>query len=280
MFENILNKWLDDLGVMVIGAGSDGKLGMTLEAFNSTLYTFVKNVMETVILPVAYVILALFLVLELHKASMRADGAGGGIQLSAEIVFRVLFKLIICKFAVDSSLLIMDAMYNVSLHLTAGIRDALAAEVFGPLDPAHADTGGYRALIEDMNLGEQLGFFIELFFIRLIVQFVLLMVNVIVIGRFIEIFLYIAVAPIPLATFPHEELSGIGKNFLKNFAAICLQGAMIYLALSFYPLLFNDPSQLWTGDLLSVFALVGYPILLAIVVFNCKGLAKSICNAA
>ncbi|MDR1322274.1 MAG: hypothetical protein LBK56_12775 [Gracilibacteraceae bacterium] len=280
MFENILNKWLDDISAMIVNAGTDGKLVMSLESFNTTMFTFVKSVMETVILPAAYVILALFLVLELHKASMRAEGAGGGIQLSAEIVFRVLLKLILCKFAVDCSLLIMDAMYETSLHLTTGIRDALATQTFGSPDPDGADTETYRILIEDMNLGEQLGFFIELFFIRLVVKFVLLLVNVIVVGRFIEIYLYIAVAPIPLATFPHDELSGIGKNFLKNFAAICLQGAMIYLTLSFYPLLFNNPSQLGPGDLLSVFALLGYPILLAIVVFNCKGLAKSICNAA
>ncbi|MDR0434308.1 MAG: hypothetical protein LBH21_04490 [Gracilibacteraceae bacterium] len=280
MFESILNKWLDDIGAMIVNAGTDGKLAMSLESFNVTMFTFVKTVMQTVILPVAYVILALFLVLELHKASVKAEGAGGGLQLSAEIVFRVLLKLFLCKFAVDSSLLIMDAIYETSLHLTGGIRDALAAQTFGTPDPSHAETESYRLLIEDMNLGEQLGFFIELFFIRLVVKFVLLLVNIIVIGRFIEIYLYIAVAPIPLATFPHEELSGIGKNFLKSFAAICLQGAMIYLTLSFYPLLFNNPSQLQSGDLLSAFALLGYPILLAIIVFNCKGLAKSICNAA
>ncbi|MDR1960872.1 MAG: DUF3852 family protein [Gracilibacteraceae bacterium] len=279
MFENILNQWLGEISTMIISAGSSGNLVATLDSFNSTMYGFVKNVMENVILPVAYVILALFLVLELHKASMKADGAGGGMQFSAEIVFRVLLKLVLCKFAVDSALLIMNAVYDVSLHMTAGIRTALTLETFGTPDPANAATDAYGLLIEDMNLGEQLGFFIELFFVRLIVNVVLLLVNVIIIGRFVEIYIYIAVAPIPLATFPHEELSGIGKNFLKNFAALCLQGAMIFLALSFYPLLFNSSDAAGAG-LISVFSLVGYPILLAIVVFNCKGLAKSICHAA
>jgi hypothetical protein len=49
-------------------------------------------------------------------------------------------------------------------------------------------------------------------------------------GRFFKLFLYTAIAPIPLAAFAGEPTSSIGKSFLKSYAAVCLEGAIIVLA--------------------------------------------------
>ena len=89
-------------------------------------------------------------------------------------------------------------------------------------------------------------------------------------GRFFKMFIYVAVAPIPLATFGGEETSHIGKSFLKTFAAVCLEGAVIVLACIIYSMFAASPpsvsasasavTQVWTyvGELLlNMLVLVG-----------------------
>lgn len=49
-------------------------------------------------------------------------------------------------------------------------------------------------------------------------------------GRFFKLYLYTAIAPIPLSTFAGEPTQHVGKSFLKSFCAVCLEGAIIVLA--------------------------------------------------
>ena len=101
----------------------------------------------------------------------------------------------------------------------------------------------------------------------LVLSFVMILT---VYGRFFKMFIYVAVAPIPLATFGGEETSHIGKSFLKTFAAVCLEGAVIVLACIIYSMFASSPpsvsasasavTQVWTyvGELLfNMLVLVG-----------------------
>jgi len=89
-------------------------------------------------------------------------------------------------------------------------------------------------------------------------------------GRFFKLYIYAAIAPVPLSTFAGEETSHIGKSFLKSFAAVCLEGAVIVLACIIYSLFAASPpsvaagasavTQVWTyiGELLfNMLVLVG-----------------------
>ena len=49
-------------------------------------------------------------------------------------------------------------------------------------------------------------------------------------GRFFKLYLYTALAPIPLSTFAGEPTQNVGKSFLKSYAAVCLEGAIIILS--------------------------------------------------
>ena len=67
--------------------------------------------------------------------------------------------------------------------------------------------------------------------IMCLIVFVLTLVMVMsVYGRFFRLYLYTAIAPVPLSTFAGEPSSHIGKSFLKSYAAVCLEGAIIVLA--------------------------------------------------
>ena len=89
-------------------------------------------------------------------------------------------------------------------------------------------------------------------------------------GRFFKLYLYTAIAPIPLSTFAGEPSQGIGKAFLKSYAAVCLEGAIIVLACVIFSLFAASPpvidpkeaavNQVWTyvGELVfNMLVLVG-----------------------
>lgn len=271
MFKDLLIRWITELNDQLIAVGQSGYLSIGIGAFNSTLYGYIKTIMTSVVMPIAYVILALFFVLELYKASIKVDGAGGGASFGAQMVFQVMFRMVLCKVAVDSSLLFMEAIYNVTLSITTGIAGVLSAgSLTGGLDIAALTTQ-----INEMGIGDQLGLFVELVIVKFAVFIILGLVQIICIARFIEIYVYVAVSPIPIATFPSDDLNSIAKNFLKSFAAVCLQGALIYIVLSIFPMLFNANIL---GDT-SVLGMLLYSVILALGVFSSGRWAKSICNA-
>lgn len=272
MFHGLLKEWVKELIEMFSDFGSTSLLVTELGKFSPSLYGWVKTIMQNVAMPVASVILALFFVLELYKASLKVEGTGAGTSFGAEIIFRVLFRMLLCKMVVDSSLLLMEAIYQVSQSVIKGIQAVVVQP--GSIDGA-ANLAAMNAAIESLGLGDQIGWLLELFIIKFLVWGLLGLVQIVCMARFIEIYLYIAISPIPLATFPSEDLNQIAKGFLKNFAAVCLQGALIYLVLAFFPVIVGDSL---TGNI-SPLQLLFYAIVLAIAVFSTGRWAKSVCNA-
>ena len=100
-----------------------------------------------------------------------------------------------------------------------------------------------------------------------VLSFVLILT---VYGRMFKLFMYVAIAPIPLSTFAGEETSQMGKSFMKSFAGVCLEGAIIVLACVIYSAFATAPpvtaagasavTQVWTyvGELIfNMLVLVG-----------------------
>lgn len=94
---------------------------------------------------------------------------------------------------------------------------------------------------------ESCGFFesIPLWAVTLIGSLVITVLAFIMImtvyGRFFKLYLYTAIAPIPLSTFAGEPTSHVGKSFLKSYTAVCLEGAIIVLACVIFSLFASSP---------------------------------------
>lgn len=278
MFKPAIIFLIEMINNMILSTGSDDVLTATIYNFNPTLYSYIVEIMHIVIMPVAYTILALFFVLELHKASLKIDGSGGGTTLGSAIIFKLLLRLVLCKFAIDKSKLILQAIYNVSIHLTQGVSGILT----NGSSTSGIDMEPIKEVINNMNIALQIASLIIIIVVTLAIAGTMIFIKVIVVARFIEIYIHLAFAPIPLATFPSEGLSNIGINFLKSFTAVSIQGTFIFIVFSFYPYIYNSKAlevhSSW-GIFGALFSLLGYAIVLAIGVFNCNRWAKSICNA-
>lgn len=94
---------------------------------------------------------------------------------------------------------------------------------------------------------EDCGFFesIPLWAVTLIGSLFITVMSFIIIltvyGRFFRLYMYTAIAPIPLATFAGQPTQNIGKSFLKSYVAVCMEGAIIILACIIFSLFASSP---------------------------------------
>lgn len=275
MVDYIVNR-IQDIFNTVLSAGT-GNLVLSPETFNASIYNGVLLIMKQAVMPVAYVMLGLLFVFELYNITIRTEGQMG--TTGTEIPFRVIFKLIICKWAIDSTQLIMGAIYDVSAQIIKNIGSTIT----GGTTLTPADIEVIRAIVEDMDFGVKLMTSVEVTIIYLIVNFVMVIISVIVVGRMMELYVYMAIAPVPISTFPNAELSSVGKNFLKGFAAVCVQGVLIYIVVAMFPLLFGNATMGNISDPTnfskSLMTAAGYAFVLLISIFATGRWAKQICNA-
>lgn len=274
MLKGFLKDSVAEINDQILSAGHSGLLAVGIDGLNATLYGYVKAIMSTVVMPLAYVILAIFLGLELYHIADHSFGdTSSGSSIPLKLIFKLMIRIIAAKALVDNTLVIMEAVYSMGQSIISGISSVLAGgTVSGAMDlPA------INAAIDGMGLGEQLGTLPEMVIVNIAVFLVMGVVNVICAGRFVEIYIMVALAPVPLATLLSGELSDIGKNFFKNFAAVCLQGAIIYIVVSFFPFLLN--SNILEVDPANLLSVLLYALVLGMTVFGAGRIAKSICHA-
>ena len=66
-------------------------------------------------------------------------------------------------------------------------------------------------------------------------------------GRFFKLYLYTAIAPVPLSTFAGEPTQSVGIAFIKSYTAVCLEGAIIVLGCIIFSLFAATPPVVQSG---------------------------------
>lgn len=251
----------------------------TPDTFNSTIYNGILKIQQNVIMPIALVILAIFLLLELQSVTTRADNMG---DRGFEIPFKIMIKFVLCKVALDSTPLILAAIFNVTQEIIVNVNGILSGV-------AGVDIGNAKEtitqLVNDADFLEKILIMINVLVINIISFLSNILITAIMYGRMIEMYIYIGIAPLPMATIPNTEQSSIAKNFLKSFTAISIQGILICIALAIMGILFNEivtisPSNINSSNLQDLlFQCAGYSIMTLFAILNSGKWAKSICNA-
>ena len=167
---------------------------------------------------------------------------------------------------------ILNALFEVASTVTVGISDYVGSgEVNTTVDIENAIAvlpGG----IGNMPVA------LELMVVGWMLRIVNIVVNTIVAARFIELYVYNAMASLSIATLCYQELHGIAVNFLKSYLAVALQGAVLYLVIGFYPAL---AGSLGTGGSITeqAWAMLGQSVILLVAVFMSGKFTKAITNA-
>ena len=154
-----------------------------------------------------------------------------------EHALKIFIRFAIAKGVVTYGLELMMALFNIIQGVTSTIMQTAG---FGSTD----DTVLPDEIIEAV---EDCGFFesIPLWAVTLIGGLFITVLSFIMImsvyGRFFRLFLYTAIAPIPLSSFAGEPSQNIGRSFLKSYAAVCLEGAIVVLACIIFSLFASSP---------------------------------------
>jgi len=169
MEDYILSKILDVLNT-VENLGT-GILIQSPETFNVTLYNGIISIMENAVMPVASIILALFLTLELYQISVRTENMN---TLGFEIPMKALFKFVVCKVVMDNLKLILLAMNEVSTALITNMNNVFNANVTSDV----TNIENITQTIESMEFGVQLLTSVEVTIIWLLIKFISVMIVV------------------------------------------------------------------------------------------------------
>lgn len=259
------------------GVGSTGidkmDLLATPETYNTALFNGVTKIMNNAVLPIAYVLLGLLFMLEIYNITIRTEGMN---SFGFEIPFRVMFKIVLIKLVIDSTPLIMGAIYGISTEIISNISGIFSEG--SSLSPP--DFQIIRNELNELKILQQTLVAAQVLVIWLVYKFSTVVVQVIMIGRMFEIYIHLAIAPLPLATLPNTELSGVAKNFLKSFSAVAIQGTIIFIVLGMYNILISNVVSVGGTELTSLLLeAMLYSLVLVASLFMTGRWSKSITNA-
>ena len=183
-----------------------------------------------------------------------------------EIAVKMFIRFILAKASIDYGLELMMALIEIVQGIVSKI---MAASGLSAVSQTVLPDSIVTA-IEDCGFWESVPLWavtlIGSLFIT-VLSFVMIMT---VYGRFFKIYLYTAIAPVPLSSFAGEPSSSVGKSFIKSYAAVCLEGAIIVLGCIIFSLFADSPpvvdeaaaavNQVWSyvGELIfNMIVLVG-----------------------
>ena len=247
------------------------QVGTTPAAFSPGIFGMIRNVSESVIVPIAGMILTFIACYELIQMIIDHNNLA---TFESWIFFKWVFKTFLAVTIITNCFNITMAVFDVSQQVIAGAGGIIAGST--AIDSAALDS--MQATVEAMDLGPMLGLYLQSFIVQTTMWVLGILIFVIVYGRMIEIYLMVSLAPIPFSTFGNREQSQIGQNYLRSLFAIGFQGFLILVCVGIYAVLIQ--SVAFSQDIIaSLWGVVGYTVLLCFTLFKTGGLAKSVLNA-
>lgn len=236
--------------------------------FSPGIYNMIRNVSETVIIPIAGIILTIIACYELIQLIIEHNHLQ---QFETWIFLKWIFKTYIAIYLISNTFTIVMAVFDVAQHVvnaSAGIITGSTA-----LDSAMLDD--LRTAVQSMGAGELFGLYIQTEIVLVVMNALSAVIFVIIYARMIEIYMMVSMAPIPFATFGNKEQSHIGQNYLRSIAALAFQAFLIIICVGIYAVLIQT-GVTSTNVSGAMWGIVGYTVLLCFTLFKTGSLAKSI----
>lgn len=257
------------------GEDLQNTLGQNLSSYMYDAYDLVKGLQTIVVGPLALSILALFILLEFQRISLKVEGAGGAPMLGFEMIIKSFIKFAICYVVILRIQDILDGIIVITANLSAKI---LAIGASGKVQDVSERV---ERAVNALSWWEQIVVLLIMCILFLVALVVRVLIQVTIYLRFLELYIFSAMAPIPMGALPSQEFSSMTKSFFKNFASTGLQATFIALVLIIYPMIFarimKDVGEGMWGIILG---LTIYMIALLLSINKTKGWAKTILSAS
>ena len=284
MILSFIEVMLSDLCNLSLGGTISDSLTKTLADYNSGANATIVNLMKNSVFAVGASLLTLFMLLELVAMVNRANGgeAGlGSLKLPAHILIKfAVFSVFFCN---------IPALLNGIEATAASIGSNMLANAnfgFG-VGVEETQVAAMATAIDNLSFFNRTFTYIVVFVCWLFVHIVAGIVTITVAFRMFELWLILLLSPIPLATLASQDFRQTAINFLKSFAAVCLQGTAIVACFLIYQAIMGsfvqayDPTTMEISQFINSFLLqnIIYTAVLAVSVFSSGKIVKQIMGA-
>lgn len=253
-------------------AEAAGHIGNTPQAWNANIYSMIRSLSDNVILPIAGVILAFVMTLELIQLIADRNNLH---DIDTWVFFRWVFKTAAAVLIVSNTWNIVMGVFEAAQSVVNRASGLIVGNTSINLADHIADL---EARLLEMNVWSLLGLWLQSFVVGFTMWALTICIFIIIYGRMIEIYLVTSIAPIPMATMMGKEWGGMGQNYLRSLLALAFQGFLIIICIAIYAVLVQN---MLIDDNIStaIWLCMGYTVLLCFTLFKTSSLAKSIFNS-
>ena len=245
-----------------------GDVGTTPANFSPAVFSMIRNISESVILPIAGMVLTFIACYELIQMLIEHNNLA---NFETWTFFKWVFKTFLAVTLISNTFNITMAVFDVAQQVVSRSGGLIS----GSTSVSDATLTAMQATLEGMDLGPLLGLYLQTFVVQVTMLALSAIIFVIVYGRMVEIYLMVSLAPIPFATFGNHEQSHTGQNYLRSLFALGFQGFLIMICVGIYAVLIQNLS--FSDNIISsIWGVLGYTVLLAFTLFKTGSLAKSV----
>ena len=248
------------------------QVGQTPQGWNGGIFNMIQNLSETVILPIAGLILAFVMTLELIQLITDKNNLN---DVDTWMFFKWIFKTACSILIVTNTWNIVMGVFDVAQSVVARASGVIVGNT--AIDISSVITNMHDRLME-MDIGPLFGLWFQSLFVGVTMWALTICIFIVIYGRMIEVYLVTSVAPIPMATMTSKEWGQMGQGYLRSLFALGFQAFLIIVCVAIYAVLVQSITT-ETDMIKAIWTCMGYTVLLCFTLFKTGSLAKSVFNA-
>ena len=248
------------------------QVGTTPAAWHAGVFSLIRQLSETVILPIAGMVLTFVATYELIQMLLEKNNMH---DIDTFMFFKWVFKTYAAVLIVTNTWNIVMGVFDAAQQVVNQSAGVIIGNTSIDIDSL---VGDLQTSLEAMSLGGLIGLWFQSLFVGLTMNILSICIMLVVYGRMIEIYLVTSLGPIPLATMTNGEWRNVGQNYLKSLLALGFQAFLIMVVVGIYSVLIQSISA--TGDVSgAIWLAMGYTVLLCFCLFKTGSMAKAVFSA-
>lgn len=249
-----------------------GTVGTTPQGWNGSVFSMVQSLSETVIVPIAGIILAIVMTMELIQIIVDRNNMN---DFDLSQIYKWVFKTFFAVMIVTNTWNLVMAIFDLAQHVVNNAAGVILSDTSIDLSTLITDM---EARLMEMEIGPLFSLWIQSALIGILSWVLTICIFVVVYGRMIEVYLVTSIAPIPMATMGNREWSQMGQNYLRSLFALGFQAFLIIVCVAVYAVLVQTIA-VDTDVIKAIWTCIGYTVLLCFTLFKTSSLSKSIFGA-
>lgn len=254
-------------------ADISAQVGATPQAWNAAIYNMIRSLSENVIIPIAGVILAFVMTLEIIQMVSDKNNMHGDVD--TWMFFKWIFKTACAVLIVTNTWNIVMGVFDVGQSVVNSAAGVISSDASIDISSVVVDL---EQRLMEMDIGPLIGLWFQSLFVGICTWALTICIFIITYGRMIEIYLVTSIAPIPMATMVNKDGGNMGQNYLRSLFALAFQAFLIIVCVAIYAALVENIA-IDTDVSKAIWTCMGYTVLLCFTLFKTGSMAKSIFSA-